>query len=166
MSASLSQAFRDGPGLDLRTPTFTVRRVRDPDVQGSRLFTISEANALLPELRLLLGQLQRARERVLDAQRRLRDRFHGGPRANGHATPGGEMVRLTGAAQEAQEDIARAVQAIAELGCELKDPERGMVDFRTERDGRTVYLCWLINEPRILYWHELNAGYRGRQALD
>ena len=113
--------------------------MRDP-VERPRLFTVSEANALLPDLRLLVGRLQRARERMIDAQGQLNDRFQGGPRANGHATPGGEMGRLTEVAREAQEETARAVQAIAELGCELKDPERGMVDFRTERDGRTVYL--------------------------
>ena len=66
----------------------------------------------------------------------------------------------------AQSQIRAAADAIHELGAELKDPERGMVDFRTLRDGRVVYLCWLMEEPRVMYWHELDAGYRGRQRLE
>jgi hypothetical protein len=76
------------------------------------------------------------------------------------------MGRLTTASEDAQAQIRAAAEAIHELGGELKDPERGMVDFRSERDGRVVYLCWLMNERRVMYWHELDAGYRGRQPLD
>lgn len=75
------------------------------------------------------------------------------------------MARLTTASEDAQAQIRAAAEAIHELGGELKDPERGMVDFRTEREGRVVYLCWLMDEPRVMYWHELDAGYRGRQRL-
>ena len=76
------------------------------------------------------------------------------------------MAKLTAASEEAQSQIGAAVAAIHELGGELKDPDRGMVDFRSERDGRVVYLCWLMEEPRVMYWHELDAGYRGRQSLE
>ena len=136
-----------------------------PDDEPIRLFTVEEADELLPRLRRILAQLQEARQRLLDAQRQLGDRFHGGPRANGHANPNSEMARLTTASEDAQAQIRAAAEAIHELGGELKDPERGMVDFRTEREGRVVYLCWLMDEPRVMYWHELDAGYRGRQRL-
>jgi hypothetical protein len=134
--------------------------------EPTRLFTVAEANALLPRLRRILAQLQDARLRLLEAQRQLAGRFHGGPRANGHAAPDSEMARLTTASEDAQAQIGAAVAAIEELGGELKDPERGMVDFRSERDGRVVYLCWLMDEPQVMYWHELDAGYRGRQRLE
>jgi hypothetical protein len=130
-----------------------------------RIFTVEEANALLPQLRQLLDDLRAARERLLEAQEQIAQRFHGGARSNGHVTPGGEVERLNAASNEAQADIGRAVSAIAELGCELKDPDRGMVDFRTMRGGRVVYLCWLQHEPEVLFWHELDGGYRGRQEL-
>jgi hypothetical protein len=130
-----------------------------------RIFTVDEANALLPQLRQLLSDLRAARERLLEAQEALAQRFHGGARSNGHVAPGGDVDRLTAASNDAQADIGRAVSAIAELGCELKDPDRGMVDFRAMHDGHVVYLCWLQHEPEVLFWHELDAGYRGRQPL-
>lgn len=136
------------------------RRLPEP-----RIFTLEEATALLPTLRRLVADLRTARERLLTAEQELATRFHGGVRGNGHARPGGALHQLNATVDESQRQLRQAVSSIAELGCELKDPERGMVDFRTLREGRVVYLCWLIEEPRIMYWHELEAGYRGRQPL-
>lgn len=129
-----------------------------------RLFTLEEANALLPRLRPMLAELRGARERLAQGQRQLAERFHGG-RGNGNPVPGGELDRLYAAMQEAQGKIDESVRGILELGCELKDPDRGMVDFRTTREGRVVYLCWLMHEPRVSYWHELDAGFAGRQPV-
>lgn len=130
-----------------------------------RLFTLEEANALLPTLRGHLHDLKKAREDLAEVQQQLARRHHGGPRSNGHVQPGGELDRLTAAAEDAQQQVGAAVRAIAHLGCELKDPDRGMVDFRTEREGRVVYWCWLAHEPRVMYWHELDAGYLGRTKI-
>lgn len=129
-----------------------------------RLFTLDEANALLPTLRPILDDLQRARERLVAAHAQLAERHHGG-RGNGHVAPGGDLDRLNDTIQDTERQIGEAVRTIAGLGCELKDPERGMVDFRTRRGGRVVYLCWLRNEPEVLFWHELEGGFAGRQAL-
>ncbi len=51
------------------------------------------------------------------------------------------------------------------LGVELKDPVAGLVDFLTQIDGREAYLCWKLGEGEIAFWHELNAGFGGRQSL-
>ena len=136
------------------------------DQPPTRLFTVEEANALLPELRRILQDLREAREAQAEAQQQLAERYHGGQRTNGHVNPGGEVERLTEATEQAQRRMTEAVQAIHRLGGELKDVERGMVDFRTLRDGRVVYLCWLMHEPSVLFWHELEGGYRGRQPLE
>jgi hypothetical protein len=130
-----------------------------------RLFTLDEANALVPQLRPILNVLSGARVRLVEAQTEFDVRYHGG-RGNGHPVPGGEIERLNTAILEAQRDIQESAQAIADLGCELKDPDRGMVDFRTMREGRVVYLCWLMDEPRVLFWHELEGGFAGRNPLD
>jgi hypothetical protein len=138
----------------------------DPGAPTPRLFTVEEANALLPTLRRLLQELRVARTQLVETQEELARRFHGGARSNGHVAPGGERGRLNQAIAEAQRRLTGVVRSIAELGCEMKDPERGMVDFRSVREGRVVYLCWLMEEPRVMYWHELDAGYRGRQRLE
>ena len=139
----------------------TQRSRREP-----RIFTVEEANALLPRLREILAEMAAGRERLLQAQEALAKRMHGGgARTNGHVAPGGEIDRLNKESAQAQADIGRGVTEIAEMGCELKDPDRGMVDFRAMREGRVVYLCWLAHEPQIMYWHELSGGYNGRQVL-
>ena len=70
--------------------------------------------------------------------------------------------------REAQALVKRLNELLAEingLGCELKGLDEGLIDFPTERDGRTVYLCWRLGEERIAYWHELDTGFAGRQPL-
>jgi hypothetical protein len=51
------------------------------------------------------------------------------------------------------------------MGVEIKDLGTGLVDFRTERDGMVVYLCWRLGEDPIRYWHELDTGFAGRKPL-
>ncbi len=137
--------------------------MNDPGFLPPRIFTYEEASALLPRLREILAALQDARSRIGAGQREMTERYHGG-RGNGHSAPGGEVDRLQDRMVEAQKDIDEVVREVASLGCELKDPDRGMVDFRTLRDGRVVYLCWLKHEPAIQFWHDLEGGFAGRQT--
>ncbi len=58
-----------------------------------------------------------------------------------------------------------ALERIRELGVLLKDLDMGLLDFPHEKEGRIVFLCWHPPEERISYWHEIQAGYRGRQPL-
>ena len=57
------------------------------------------------------------------------------------------------------------MRELQRLGVEPKSATDGLVDFPSIVDGRMVYLCWRLGEPEVLYWHELDAGYRGRQSL-
>jgi hypothetical protein len=52
------------------------------------------------------------------------------------------------------------------MGCILKDINTGLVDFPTVRKGREVFLCWQHGEPEIAFWHDVDAGFAGRQPLD
>ena len=45
------------------------------------------------------------------------------------------------------------------------DYDKGLIDFPSLHDGREVYLCWRLGEPQVAYWHELDAGFAGRQKL-
>ncbi|MBO0778384.1 MAG: DUF2203 domain-containing protein, partial [Ktedonobacteraceae bacterium] len=67
-------------------------------------------------------------------------------------------------AQQLQQ-LQAATEELQALGCELKDPGTGLVDFLSLRDGQEVYLCWRLGEERILYWHPLHTGIAGRQPL-
>jgi hypothetical protein len=61
--------------------------------------------------------------------------------------------------------LSRALNELDAVDVVVRDPERGLVDFPTLRDGEEVYLCWLVDEDEIRFWHEPDAGFAGRQPL-
>ncbi len=141
------------------------RRGRDanpgPGRPGPVLFSLSEANALLPRLAPILMEL-RERKAALDDARKALAELHPAMRGNGHAA---EATELTGRIEALAADLTAGVRAIAALGVEVKDLDHGLIDFPSLREGRIVYLCWRLGEGPIAYWHELNAGFAGRQPL-
>jgi hypothetical protein len=58
------------------------------------------------------------------------------------------------------------VHMILATGAEIKDLTSGLLDFRAQRNGREVYLCWKMDENQIRFWHELDAGFAGRQPIE
>lgn len=122
-----------------------------------RLFTLGEANALLPSLRPLLSQMIEARQRIVEAEPELwpvleKAVGNGGGKKAGAVLPHFEVIQ-------------RNVQAIQALGIEIKDINTGLIDFPSEREGRVVYLCWRLGETHVTHWHELDVGFAGRQPL-
>ena len=122
-----------------------------------RLFTVEEANALLPRLRKLLGDVALRRDAMREKAPHLQPILESAG-ANGGGRIGSEY------GVEAYK-LYLAISRIRELGVILKDLDMGLLDFPHERDGRVVFLCWHPPEERIAFWHELEAGYPGRQPL-
>ncbi|HEY7032810.1 MAG TPA: DUF2203 domain-containing protein [Thermomicrobiales bacterium] len=129
-----------------------------PDV---RLFTVAEANALLPVIQPTLESLRELKEQ-LDTARVELDRFTPAMRGNGH---GMDVLALERQIAELITQISAGIDEIASLGIELKDLNRGLIDFPSVRDDRIVYLCWRLGEDRIAYWHDLDAGFAGRRPI-
>jgi hypothetical protein len=107
-------------------------------------FTEDEAKALLKELLPTIEELMTTRNRKAVG--------NGGS----HAT--GELLGL-------MQRIGLLVQQIQEAGVLVKDLDRGLLDFPSEREGRIVFLCWEYGEPELAYWHDIDAGFGGRQPL-
>ena len=123
-----------------------------------RHFTVEEANALLGRIEPVLRSLREARDRLTDAE--AHEALAGAAPTNGGGDPG----RNVG---EAFLEVRRMLLALQELGIVVRDIERGLIDFPAIHEGREVYLCWELDEPpRIAFWHDLEAGYAGRQPLD
>jgi hypothetical protein len=131
-----------------------------------RLFTLEEANALLPQIRELLASIQAQAARLSELQRRL-EAFREQKRRGEHEVAGeaGLVQQLLGEANRIGTELQQTVRELLSLGCELKDAQTGLVDFPALREDRTVYLCWRLGEDEIRYWHELDAGFAGRQPL-
>ncbi len=130
-----------------------------------RHYTLDEAQALLPAVIPVLERLREAfvRLRVLNAAVAAEAR---GASGDGNlltpAFAGGKTEDRVTALRTQMRD---AVLKLERWSIEVKDPERGLIDFRTMREGEVVYLCYLLGEPAIEWWHGLDAGFAGRQRL-
>ena len=129
-----------------------------------RLFTVEEAEALLPRVRGELLAMQ-ALKRQIDELRG--DLSHAVETAagNGHVAREREAGAKHERAERLVEQLNSRLEQLTALGCELKGLEEGLIDFPGEREGRVVYLCWKLGEERIAFWHELDTGFTGRQPL-
>ena len=128
-----------------------------------RFFTVEEANLELPRLRQWLPRLQTRRRRLDVVQHKLAE-------LTVKAAANGNLLeeKVHGTQREAQrltEELSKLMTRINDLGCEIKDIEQGLVDFPSLREGREVYLCWRLGEQEVAFWHELDAGFSGRQPL-
>jgi hypothetical protein len=134
------------------------------DYRPARLFTIEQANATLPLVRAITTDLANLAREVVDRRQRL-----------AHLTAGRELKagdpyaeELAHIEAELMKDAAKLQEYVDELralGGEAKGAIEGLVDFPSLMDGRIVYLCWRLGEPEVLHWHELEAGFAGRQSL-
>jgi hypothetical protein len=129
----------------------------ETELLHERHFTREEANALLPRLKPLLRQLRDARDQLTDEE--VHEVLSDAAAGNG----GGEPGRQVGVAFL---EVRRLLEALQESGIVIRDIDRGLLDFPAVIDGSEVYLCWELGEDEVDYWHELDAGYRGRQPLD
>ena len=128
-----------------------------------RLFTLAEAERTLPLVRRIVADLMAEYPRWRAAVGRF-ELLSAGARADW-----GETVEQAAARDEVTAAAARINDDLKELeaiGCVFKGFDAGLVDFYTLRDDRPVFLCWKMGEARIEHWHELDAGFGGRQPID
>jgi hypothetical protein len=121
-----------------------------------RHYTRDEARALLPQVRRWLEKLGQARQRLAQAEARLAPRLIAGHDLGGE--PIDRSLRTLLAFKRLLEEFARRE-------IQIKDLDRGLVDFPAVVGGREVFLCWERGEEDIDYWHDLEAGYAGRERL-
>lgn len=130
---------------------------------GIKFFTLDEANALLPKVRQQVGLLREIRQRIVALQARVDIE---------ELTAAGnepDRRRIEGLLKTIDADVQafhKALEAFQALGCELKDLEKGLVDFYSMRGNDVVYLCWMDGEESIQWWHSLDSGVKGRQQID
>lgn len=125
-------------------------------MKHSRHYTLEEANGALGWVRGVIVSLRSAREGLSDEEAR-EALAEAGPQ-NGGGDPGRVV-------SEAFLQLRDALAQLQEAEIVLRDLDRGLVDFPAIRDDREVYLCWLEGEDEIGYWHDLEAGFAGREPL-
>lgn len=132
----------------------------------SKTFTLSEAQTLLPVLESLLRKAQTAGRRAAELEvelDQLRQRIFllGGVHIDVSTT-----ARRHAERDKSLQDTKDALGEIDSIGVQVKDLDKGLLDFPCLLDGQTVLLCWKLGEKEIGYWHSIEDGFSGRKPLD
>jgi hypothetical protein len=124
-----------------------------------KIFTVQEANALLPQVRIIVGKIQRAHQQVSHYREESKKASEAGELGGGGITDGVAYAKILA-------ELTGRIAELEALGVQLKDFERGLVDFPSLRDGRVVLLCWQLGEgDELEWWHDVDAGFAGRTPL-
>jgi hypothetical protein len=129
-----------------------------------RYFTVDEARGLVPWLVGVFGEMAPMREK---AQRLTAETegLLGRMRHNGGSDSDEQLDLKRRAIKEASDFVADRLESINERGILVKGMDPGLVDFPSMWEGREVYLCWLEGDEELGFWHEVEAGFAGRQPL-
>ena len=122
------------------------------EAKPKRRFTLAEANRSLPLVTRIVRDVVNSHERATQLQSKIEESSN--------------AKETLGLQQQLDSTLERLQDYVDELGVmsiELKDYETGLIDFPGRHQGRDVYLCWKLGEDKVTHWHELHAGYAGRQ---
>ena len=125
-----------------------------------KIFTIQEANALLPNVRVILAKIQQAHRKLSRYRNQAKKASEAAEQGGGGGVANGVAYAV------ALTDLTVQIAELEGLGVQLKDFERGLVDFPSLREGRVVLLCWQMGEgDELEWWHDVDAGFAGRTPL-
>ena len=132
----------------------------------SKTFTLSEAQTLLPVLEALLRKAQAAGARADELESEMQQLsqrifLSGGMRVNVV-----QAARRQAEREKALQEARDTLVEIDEIGVQVKDLEKGLLDFPCMMEGQTVLLCWKLGEKEIGFWHTTEDGFAGRKPLD
>ena len=132
-------------------------------MKEAKVFTLEEANGLLPQLSELLAVLRSKGDEIghlevkIDAQELVSD-----PESELRAR---ELGMLTKKHQSLISQFYQIVDEIHSHGCFLKDVDVGLIDFYGSVNGKVVFYCWLLGEEKVSFWHEVDKGFASREQL-
>lgn len=118
-----------------------------------RRFTLSEANRSLPLVRRIVTDIVQTQQ--------VATQLH----AQAETLSGRDQQAVQNELQRQVDRLQEYVDELVEIGVELKDHQTGLIDFIARHQGRDIYLCWKLGEDQITCWHELQAGFAGRQPV-
>ena len=132
--------------------------------KNRKVFTVEQANAALPLVRAITKDLAELSRDVIERRERLSLLLKGRERDK-RDLYGEELAQVQEELERDTDRLQAYVEELRELGVDPKNGPEGLIDFPAVMDGKAVYLCWKLGEPEVLHWHDLEAGFRGRQPL-
>jgi Uncharacterized conserved protein (DUF2203) len=127
-------------------------------MRHERHYTLEQARAVRGWVAERVGWIRDAHARLVALGPRAIEAIETLDERSGGAFPGRETARPL-------VELSRAVAELQAVEVILRDIDRGLIDFPSVRDGQEVYLCWLVDEDEIGFWHEPDAGFAGRRPL-
>jgi len=131
-----------------------------------KLFTLDEAQSLLPVVESLLNRAIDSKQAAEDIETELnmlsrRIYLSGGMHI--------DITKVAARRSEMEQFVQRARESVAEIdeiGVQVKDLDSGLLDFPCRMEDDVVLLCWKRGETAIEHWHTLEAGFQGRKPID
>jgi hypothetical protein len=127
-----------------------------------KYFTVEEANKALPLVKMIVGDIVHQYRVVEDLQQRL-SRVSKERKKPSRDLYAEELAQSQAELDNEEQKLMSYIEELKRLGVEFKGPE--LCDFPSMMNGREVYLCWRLGEPEVGHWHDLEAGFTGRQPL-
>ena len=136
----------------------------------SRYYGPADADAMIPDLAMVVGRLRDQRDELVDLRDAYRTRegdLVSALIAEDAAGDGDDpelrrlRLRMRGIVDQMQADVAW----LDERDIVLRDIATGLLDFPALAAGRPVWLCWHLGEDRIGFWHGTDEGFAGRRPL-
>ena len=124
----------------------------------SQYFTLQQANEALTIIRPIMDEVQAIRQKILAKQPEAWPAIEKSAGNGGNKALSAMVVDF--------EKLDALIHQIMDTGAQIKDINIGLLDFSALRDGHEVYLCWKYGEVDIAFWHEVDAGYAGRQLIE
>jgi len=132
-------------------------------INEPKLFTVEEANQLLPLLTNLLRELSQSKRLIEDKQVEI-DSLE---LITDENTPKvrSELLLRSAEFNELVNQFNEEIKKIEDVGCLVKDIDSGLVDFYGMQEGKIVFLCWKLGEPAVTHWHEVDSGFANRKLI-
>lgn len=127
---------------------------------------MSEAQTLLPVVESLLRRAQAAGARTSELEREMQELSRRIFMAGGMHVDVAQAARRRTEREKALQEARDTLAEMDEIGVQVKDLEKGLLDFPSVMEGRDVLLCWMQGETEIGFWHTPEDGFAGRKPLD
>ena len=124
-----------------------------------KLFELEEARSTLPLVSRIVSDIVEVTAQMKEIYLEIRE-------VAGEGSDRERLDELQERLQGIADGRSEFFEELAALGIEMKDPNKGLVDFPALLDGRVVYLCWKLGEETIEHWHELATGFDNREPVE
>ena len=137
-------------------------------MSAKRYFNIDQANAMIPRLERTFGRLLQLHAQIRETHERLSVAGFAPEDEDFDLSPAGSPAHVLNDLASLRtliDGLRHDVSDLAEAGCLVKSVDTGLVDWYARLDGRDILLCWKLGEKSVAHWHELEAGFAGRQPV-